>query len=123
MAKDLQGGAGDRKGETAREVGAASGWEGRTEATAIRPTTVGGGVRERVIAEMESGREGERVAGRAGALAEEIERAAAGAERAIEQAAVPTRYAGLVREVFDRYAKRARSGGGAGEKPKESGVR
>lgn len=47
-------------------------------------------------------------------IAEGLRQAAEGAERAIEQQAVPARHSDLVRRVFERYARRASGGAGQG---------
>jgi hypothetical protein len=62
---------------------------------------------ERVIAEWYSDKPVDRTAGSAPDPGQAMRAAAAGAERAIEQQAVPPRYSDLVRRVFRRYSEEA----------------
>lgn len=62
---------------------------------------------ERAIAELES-EPGRRTGGPQPALTGAVREAAKGAERSIEQRAVPAQYADLVRRVFKRYVERGK---------------
>ncbi|MGP1272292.1 MAG: hypothetical protein ACTS22_03065 [Phycisphaerales bacterium] len=99
-------GASDAPGEAAPETPPPS-WDGPTELIDARHRGEAD-VPERVIAEWYTDPGGAPAQGEAGENpAERLNEAAAGAERAIEQQAVPRRHRDLVRQVFRRYASRA----------------
>lgn len=87
-------------------------WTGPTEAVDARPRgEAAKGARESVISEwLAPATPGPDTAARREATAERFREAARGAERAVEQQAVPMQHRDLVRRVFNRYTERATKG-------------
>lgn len=92
---------GPRPGSSMEDV------ESRAQGPEVRPDNPGGprGT-ERVLAEWESDRAGERAGTSSPTLIEGVRQAAQGAERAIEQRGVPTRYGDFLRRVYQRLEQR-----------------
>lgn len=116
LAERFGSGVGDGPPEGNEPAPRVAEWAGATEAVDARPRgPAARSANESVIAEWLSGAEGSGGVGTArggGSAAERVRQAAASAERAVEQQAVPMQHRELVRRVFRRFSERAAEGGG-----------